>query len=251
MATMLPRARVRHPRRRHRPGLPAPRERAGPVARGRATASRGYWLHNAWVTMGGEKMSKSLGNTLLDRGAAAAGARRRAALLPGRRRTTARRSSTPTRRWTRPWPPTGASRRSCSGCGSGSGTPEPGALLPEFAAAMDDDLGTPGALAACTAPSATATPPSTPATATPPCELAGAVRAMTGVLGLDPLDPQLGRPARRTTRPRRARHRGRDLLAQRQEARAARDFAAADGIRDRSPPPAWPSRTRRTVPPGH
>ena len=23
-----------------------------------------YWLHNAWVTMGGEKMSKSLGNTL-------------------------------------------------------------------------------------------------------------------------------------------------------------------------------------------
>src|SRR3712207_5384021 len=24
-----------------------------------------YWLHNAWVTMGGEKMSKSLGNTAL------------------------------------------------------------------------------------------------------------------------------------------------------------------------------------------
>ena len=24
-----------------------------------------YWLHNAWVTMGGEKMSKSLGNSLL------------------------------------------------------------------------------------------------------------------------------------------------------------------------------------------
>ena len=23
-----------------------------------------YWLHNAWVTMGGEKMSKSLGNSL-------------------------------------------------------------------------------------------------------------------------------------------------------------------------------------------
>src|SRR3712207_7523396 len=22
-----------------------------------------YWLHNAWVTLGGEKMSKSLGNT--------------------------------------------------------------------------------------------------------------------------------------------------------------------------------------------
>ena len=24
-----------------------------------------YWLHNGWVTLGGEKMSKSLGNTLL------------------------------------------------------------------------------------------------------------------------------------------------------------------------------------------
>ena len=24
-----------------------------------------YWMHNAWVTMAGEKMSKSLGNTLL------------------------------------------------------------------------------------------------------------------------------------------------------------------------------------------
>ena len=24
-----------------------------------------YWLHNGWVTLGGEKMSKSLGNTAL------------------------------------------------------------------------------------------------------------------------------------------------------------------------------------------
>ena len=35
-----------------------------------------YWLHNGWVTMGGEKMSKSLGNVLVDTGVAAAGARR-------------------------------------------------------------------------------------------------------------------------------------------------------------------------------
>ena len=49
-----------------------------------------FWLHNAWVTLGGEKMSKSLGNTLSDRRAAAPGARRRAALLPRRPRTTAR-----------------------------------------------------------------------------------------------------------------------------------------------------------------
>ena len=36
----VPRRRLRHPRRRRRPALPAPRERAGPVARGRATRSR-------------------------------------------------------------------------------------------------------------------------------------------------------------------------------------------------------------------
>ncbi len=55
---------VRHPRRRHGPGLPAPRERDRP---GQGAAGDGfaqYWLHNGWVTMGGEKMSKSLGNVL-------------------------------------------------------------------------------------------------------------------------------------------------------------------------------------------
>ena len=36
----VPRRRLRHPRRRRRPALPAPRERAGPVARGRARRSR-------------------------------------------------------------------------------------------------------------------------------------------------------------------------------------------------------------------
>src|SRR4051794_11585005 len=38
-------------------------ERAQSQAAGHGFAR--YWLHNAWVTLGGEKMSKSLGNTLL------------------------------------------------------------------------------------------------------------------------------------------------------------------------------------------
>ena len=43
----VPRRHVRHPRRRPRPALPAPRERAGPVdAAGDGFAS--YWVHNAW-----------------------------------------------------------------------------------------------------------------------------------------------------------------------------------------------------------
>ena len=44
-----------------------------------------YWLHNAWVTIGGEKMSKSLGNSLLVSEIVKRVAADRAALLPRRR----------------------------------------------------------------------------------------------------------------------------------------------------------------------
>ena len=42
-----------------------------------------YWLHNAWITTAGEKMSKSLGNSLLVPEVLEAGAGHRAALLHG------------------------------------------------------------------------------------------------------------------------------------------------------------------------
>ena len=43
-----------------------------------------YWMHNGWVTLGGEKMSKSLGNTALVDEVVQAGAPGGAALLPRR-----------------------------------------------------------------------------------------------------------------------------------------------------------------------
>ena len=46
------------------PDLPAPRERARPV-RAAGDGFARYWMHNGLVGMGGEKMSKSLGNSLL------------------------------------------------------------------------------------------------------------------------------------------------------------------------------------------
>ena len=46
-------------------------EQAQSRAAGHPFAS--YWLHNAWITTAGEKMSKSLGNSLLDPGGARAG----------------------------------------------------------------------------------------------------------------------------------------------------------------------------------
>ena len=73
-----------------------------------------YWLHNGWVTLGGEKMSKSLGNTALVDEVVAAGPPGRAALLPGRAalpvddRVHRRRAGRGRRR------PTGGSSRSCS-----------------------------------------------------------------------------------------------------------------------------------------
>ena len=57
---------------------------------------------------------------------------------------------------------------------------------------------------------------------------------MTGLLGLDPLDPQWVGRGRATEAAAGALDTlVDDLLAQRQEARARRDFATADAVRDR------------------
>ena len=60
----LPRARVRHPRRRPGPDLPAPRERARAVARRPATSSPGTGSTMAWSPIAGMKMSKTAGNAV-------------------------------------------------------------------------------------------------------------------------------------------------------------------------------------------
>ncbi len=158
-------------------------EQAQSRAAGHPFAS--YWLHNAWITTAGEKMSKSLGNSLVIpevlkrvrgielrfymvgahyrshvefsyRGAGGGGGR-----VAADRELPRPRSA----RWTSP--------------------SRPGREA--FADAMDDDLGTPAAVAVlydavregnrqlAAGESATAT--------------AGQVRAMLDVLGLDPADP--------------------------------------------------------------
>ena len=53
---------VRHPWRRHRPGVSPPRERDRPVAlRARHARDGQLWMHNGFLQVEGEKMSKSLG----------------------------------------------------------------------------------------------------------------------------------------------------------------------------------------------
>ena len=57
------RAPLRHPRRRPGPAVSAPRERDRAVrGRARRTTFVNYWMHNGFVRVDNEKMSKSLGN---------------------------------------------------------------------------------------------------------------------------------------------------------------------------------------------
>jgi cysteinyl-tRNA synthetase len=189
-----------------------------------------YWMHNAWVTTSGEKMSKSLGNSLLvsevvhrvrpvelryylgsahyrsmiefsDEAMqeAAAGYRRIEGFV---RRATER-----------------------------VGAVDPADVPDAFAVALNDDLGVPQALAVIhdTVRAGNAALDSSDDAAVR--ARLREVRAMTGVLGIDPVewtdDTASG-----------ALHDVVDrlvagALAERADARARKDFAAADAIRDR------------------
>ena len=188
-----------------------------------------YWLHNAWVTMGGEKMSKSLGNTLsipamLER---VRGVELRYYLVGPHYRSSIEYSDAALTESV-------AAYRRIEGfvhrAGERLGAPGVAAQVPAaFAAALDDDLGTPGALAVVhntVREGNSALDGNDRAAAAAAVE---AVRAMTGVLGLDPLDPQWAEGTRSDAAALSAL--GSlvdDLLVRRQTARAARDFAAAD-----------------------
>ncbi|GAA4862449.1 cysteine--tRNA ligase [Saccharopolyspora cebuensis] len=192
-----------------------------------------YWLHNAWVTMSGEKMSKSLGNTLsipavLQR--ARASELRYYLVTPHYRSTvefseeglseavaTYRRIESFVRRVVQR-----------------TGGVERGEVTPEFTAAMDDDLGTPQAIAAVHGVVRDGNAALDRGADEEARTAAAAVRTMTDVLGLDPLSEQwaeesgaedaaLGALGELVE----------SMLEQRARARADRDFATADQLRDR------------------
>ena len=193
-----------------------------------------YWVHNAWVTMSGEKMSKSLGNSVLVREMI----QRwrpivlRYYLVGPHYRSMIEYSEEALREAEAAFARIeGFAQRVVEQAGE----VEPAAEVPlAFAEAMDDDLGVPQALAVVH----TAVRQGNAALAADDKENAVArlaeVRAMLGVLGLDPLDPMwTGGSAR-----------GEDLhgvvdnlvqlvLEQRQAARKRKDYATADAIRDR------------------
>jgi cysteinyl-tRNA synthetase len=192
-----------------------------------------YWLHNAWVTMSGEKMSKSLGNvvSIPEMLKVVRAVELRYYLIAPHYQSNVEYSRAALDE------AVAAYRRIESFVHrvvQRTGAVQQGTLCAEFVSAMDDNLGTPAALAAVHNTVREGNSALDAGDDTAARGAAGAVRAMTGVLGLDPLAPQWAQDSGTTGAPRAAlstlvEH----LLRQRQEARAARDFAAADELRDR------------------
>jgi cysteinyl-tRNA synthetase len=207
-------------------------EQAQSRAAGHGFAS--YWMHNAWITTAGEKMSKSLGNSLtipavLQR---FRGIELRYYLVAAHYRShvefsfdALEEAATGFRRLE------GYLDRAAAALGE---LPAPGIACADFLAAMDDDLGTPAAVAAIH--EVVREGNKLLAEGAGPAlrgNLASVLR-MLDVLGLHPQDPAWaggGRGAdERLTAAVDALVAG--LLEQRARARAAKDFATADAIRD-------------------
>jgi cysteinyl-tRNA synthetase len=194
-----------------------------------------YWMHNAWLTTAGEKMSKSLGNSLLvpEVVKRARPIELRYYVVSAHYRSTQEFSfdaldeAAATFRRIEGFLSRAAERH---------GRVEPAADLPlAFSEAMDDDLATPTAIAVLQehvregnrllADGSEAQVPA----------VAAEVRGMLAVLGLDPYDPawagdRISGDERLQT--------ALDALVtaeleRRQQARAERDFATADAVRDR------------------
>ncbi|MDR1393259.1 MAG: cysteine--tRNA ligase [Bifidobacteriaceae bacterium] len=210
-----------------------------------------YWVHNAFVTQAGVKMSKSLGNTL--RAAVllrqAEPAVLRYILTAAHYRSTLEFSDATLTEASAAWERiSGFVRRAAERVGSGEpgqgggglpgpgGSGAPGSVLPgEFVAAMDDDLSTPVAVArvheAVRRGNSALMDYQDDAVRLALAE----VRGMLAVLGLDPLaapwaDGTAGAASGRAESALSALVDAR--LAARAAARQARDFATADAIRD-------------------
>ncbi|GAA1859762.1 cysteine--tRNA ligase [Myceligenerans crystallogenes] len=194
------------------------------------------WMHTAWVTQQGTKMSKSLGNGLLvsELLAQAPAPVVRYTLASAQYRSMIDWAADTLDEAQATWERlTGFVTRASEAVGEVPADEIAKADVPEaFADAMNDDLNTPAALAVVHEHLRAGN--SALAAGDHSATRAGlvAVRAMLDVLGLDPADPQWAAPAG-------DRHAAaldalvRAELEARVAARAAKDWAAADAIRNR------------------
>ncbi len=193
------------------------------------------WMHNAWVTTSGEKMSKSLGNSLLVEEVV-----RRVRPVELRYYLGAAHYRSHIEYSEEALADAATAYRRLEGfverATEITGGVEPTILCADFEAAMDDDLGVPAALGALhdVVRDGNKLLAGGDSAALRGC--LGSVRAMLGVLGLDPADPGwvAGVVGGTEDRLRAAV----DVLVtaslqERQDARQRKDFAAADAVRDR------------------
>ena len=194
-----------------------------------------YWLHNGWVTMAGEKMSKSLGNVLSVPNilTSVRPVELRYYLGSAHYRSMLEYSPEALQEAAAGFRRIEAFVRRVDEAVGGDGVPT-GEWTDGFAAAMDDDLGVPAALAEIHGRVRAGNTALSAGDMDAALAAASSVRAMTGVLGVDPLDPRWatgggGSDAAMTAL---------DLLVRaeleaRESARASKDFATSDAIRDR------------------
>ncbi len=192
-----------------------------------------YWVHNAWVTMSGEKMSKSLGNSVL------------VSEMVKRWRPIVLRYYLGTPHYRSMIEYSEEALREAESAFARiegfvqrvvekAGPVEPAAEVPlAFAETMDDDLGVPQALAIIHTTVRQGNSALTADDKESAVARLAEVRAMLGLLGLDPLDERWSSGGER----------GEDLhgvvdslvrlvLEQRQAARTRKDYGTADAIRD-------------------
>ncbi|MCW2818428.1 MAG: cysteinyl-tRNA synthetase, partial [Marmoricola sp.] len=189
-----------------------------------------YWLHNAWITTSGEKMSKSLGNSLLVPAVLerVRGIELRYYMVAAHYRSTVEFSFE-------------ALEESASAFRRIEGFLErvpPGAVVVEelpaaFREAMDDDLGTPAAVAVVHDAVREGNRLLTAGDEVGARRVGGEVRAMLRVLGLDPYAENWSAGSGQSDLTGVVDVLVQGLLEQRAEARASKDFATADAIRDR------------------
>ncbi|MGO1561633.1 Cysteinyl-tRNA synthetase [Actinomycetales bacterium JB111] len=202
------------------------------------------WLHNAWVVVAGEKMGKSLGNALtvseVLRTASAPVVR--LALASAHYRSAVEFSAVSLTEAATQWERiTAFVTRAAEETGEATADElaAAGALPDDFVAAMDDDLGVSAALAAVHAELRAGNTALAEQDADRVRTAQVRVRAMLDVLGLDPLaapwrSATLGSGASGSDSTREALAAlVEDALAERAEARAAKDYARADAVRDR------------------
>ncbi len=202
-------------------------EQAQSRAAGHPFAS--YWLHNAWITTAGEKMSKSLGNSLLVPSVLerVRGIELRYYMVSAHYRSHVEFSFEALDEAAVSF------QRIEAFLERASSPSQTGSLPTAFTAAMDDDLGTPAAVAVIH--EVVRAGNKALADGAEASEQAGQVRAMLDVLGLDPADPGWASQASNDD----DKLRGaidvliEALLEDRATARADKDWARADAIRDR------------------